>query len=185
MNKLLNWRSFNESTENDLTIAQQNELEEYLYSHCGFDKEDMDESDIARLKAKYDPSSKEFSKFLEDIDSNFDWFSYRMVPKLIEVINEIIEDYYVSPNWNKQEEEYIYDIGDLVDFGKWGRVYVLAFLGDGILVTKNKEDRFLGEEGNGFIIPDNDIDECKLIERSDSIDKTDKTDEDEDDWWKN
>lgn len=194
MKNILNWKSYNESleiTDSGLTIQQSNELEDYMFTYNGFDKTDLSDEEVEQLKAKFHPKSQSFADFLVDIDDEFDWFDYSMTPNIIDFIHDLISDYYETPNVQhtryQQEEEF--QIGDYVDFGSWGKVYVLSFLEDGILVTKNKEDRYLGEEGDGFIIPDNKIDKHEVIEKGNPLwkqnDYEDDDDEDEDDdWWR-
>lgn len=51
-----------------------------------------------------------------------------------------------------QEEEEI-NPGDYVNFKEHGLLYVVSFLGDGILVSDDESQRYEGDNGDGFIIP--------------------------------
>jgi hypothetical protein len=181
MRNLFNWKMFLESFNHMLTIEQENELESYLFNYFGFDRKDLDVDDISDIRKKFDPKSNEFADFLQSLDSNFDWFDYRMVPDIINIINDMIKDYW-EIDYSDGEED-VFEIGDLVDFGKWGKVYVLALLDDGIKVTTERSSRFEGESADGFIIPDNDIDKFDIIERGIKP-GDDEEDDEEDDWWK-
>jgi hypothetical protein len=181
MRNLLNWKLFSESSDFRLNIEQQNELELYLFNYFGFDETNLSEDDISDLRKKFEPGSKEFADFLNSLDSNFDWFDYRMVPEITHIIEDIIKDYWET-EYHESDDD-VFDIGDLVDFGKWGKVYVLAFLDDGIKVTNQRSSRFEGESADGFIIPDNDIDKFEVIEKG--MKQEDDDEDDEDDWWRN
>lgn len=178
MKKIKNWKLFIEDNSFRMSIKQLNELEEYLYNYYGFDKENIDDDEIEEVKRKFNPSSDEFIRFLNSLESHFDWFDYRMVPEIKEYISDIIKDYWEVP---KTPEEEVFDIGDLVDFGKWGKVYVIGFDEFGIKVTDIREDRFKGSSENEFIIPDDDIDKHEIVERGF---KNPRDQEDDDDWWK-
>jgi len=68
----------------------------------------------------------------------------------------------------------------LVDFGEgFGKLYVVAILGDGYLVNEDEEQRFMGENGDGFIIPWSKVKDYNIIEKGESGDWN-FDDEDED-----
>jgi hypothetical protein len=180
MKKIKNWKLFIEDNSFRMSIKQLNELEEYLYNYHGFDKENLDEDDIEEVKRKFDPESNYFLDFLNSLDDHFDWFDFRMVPEIKEYVSGIIKDYWEVPQTSEGEE--VFDIGDLVDFGKWGKVYVIGFDDFGIKATDIREDRFKGSSENEFIIPDNDIDKHEILEKGFN-DPHDHEDED-DDWWR-
>lgn len=71
--------------------------------------------------------------------------------------------------------------GDLVDFGEgFGKLYVVAILGDGYLVNQDEEQRFMGENGDGFIITWSKIKDYNIIEKGESHEDDEDFDEDED-----
>lgn len=54
--------------------------------------------------------------------------------------------------WHSDDEEE-FESGDYVNFKDHGLLYVVTFLGDGILVSEDESQRYEGDNGNGFIIP--------------------------------
>lgn len=178
MKNLLNYQRFLESTiaPSGLTIEQEDDLEVLLTKYYDFfdqPKQTMEET--------FKEGTDSFVKFLNLLDEEFDWFDYSMVPNIVEFINELIED---NPHDYDTIEE-----GDLVDFGEgYGELYVLSYLENGLLVTKEESERWLGEEGDGFIIPDSVAEGGKVIEKGHIINDfgSDEDDEEDldDDWWK-
>ena len=180
MKNIMNWKIFTESNKSSMSVDQLNDLEDYLYEFFGFDRENLDSDEIEKIKKRFDPTSKDFVDFLDSLDSNFDWFDYRMVPEIKDYINGIIHDYWEVDN-NKETYDEFFDLGDLVDFGKWGKVYVIGFDDWGIKVTDNQQDRYKEFSESEFIIPDDDMDTIKIIEKGN---KGESQSENEDDWWK-
>lgn len=181
MRNIMNWKLFTENKSMDMSVEQLNDLEDYLYEFFGFDKENLDSDEIESMKKKFDPSSKEFADFLDSLDSHFDWFNYRMVPEIKEFIEEIIHDYW-EVDYNEESYDDVFDVGDFVDFGKWGKVYVIGFEDYGIRVTDLLEDRYKDSSENEFSIPDDDIDSIKILDKGSKGESSQS--EDEDDWWK-
>jgi hypothetical protein len=129
------------------------------------------------MEETFKEGSESFVKFLNKLDDEFDWFDYSMVPNIVDFLKEIIEE---NP-WDLDTIE----PGDLVDFGEgYGELYVLSYLGDGVLVTKEESERWLGEEGDGFILPNSVAEKGIVIEKGDLQDFEDDEDEGDDDWWR-
>lgn len=57
--------------------------------------------------------------------------------------------------------------GDVVQFSKYGVVYVLSVMGDGYLVSDDEEQRGQGDYGDGYIIPLSSAKKAILIDRPD------------------
>jgi len=178
MKNIFNFKKFTESKDSTigpsgLTLSQEEDVEIFLNKYYDFydnSKQDMEET--------FKEGTESFVKFLNKLDDEFDWFDYSMVPNIVDFLKEMIED-------NPWDFETIEE-GDLVDFGEgYGELYVLSYLENGILVTKEKSERWLGEDGDGFIIPDSVAERGKVIEKGDLQDFDDFDDEDEDDdWWR-
>lgn len=71
------------------------------------------------------------------------------------ILSELVEmgfDFDMSDSdWNSDEKEI--EPGDFVNFEKHGLLYVVSILGDGYLVSKDENQRYEGDNGDGFIIP--------------------------------
>jgi len=87
------------------------------------------------------------------------------------IINEKIE-------FGKHYEDVSDDIepGDAVDFKKYGPLYVISIMGDGYLVSDDSEQRYMGDDGDGYIIP------LSSGKRALILDKGESDEEDDDDY---
>ena len=61
--------------------------------------------------------------------------------------------------------------GDVVQFKKYGIVYVLTILGDGYLVSDDEEQRFMGDSADGYIIPLSAAKKAIMVDRSEDYDE--------------
>lgn len=129
------------------------------------------------------PGTQNFANFLQLLEDETTWFDYtQMDGVLLELSNLLIEYERIETEEIEFEEAEAMEIeeGDLVDFGEgFGKLYVVAILGDGYLVNQDEEQRFMGENGDGFIIPWSKVKDYNIIEKGESGDWN-FDDEDED-----
>ena len=59
---------------------------------------------------------------------------------------------FYSEDGDENDEDEI-EPGDYVNFNRHGLLYVVSILGDGYLVSKDENQRYEGDNGDGFIIP--------------------------------
>ena len=69
-------------------------------------------------------------------------------------------------DWLTDEKEDI-GPGDIVHFKKYGTLYVVTLTVDGYVVSDDENQRYLGDEGNGFIIPFSAALNSKIVEKGD------------------
>jgi len=79
------------------------------------------------------------------------------------VMNHLVDMGFDFEN-DEDEDEEDFEPGDYIDFHKHGPLYIVTKLGNGYLVSKDEEQRYMGDSGDGFIIPYSS--EGTIIERS-------------------
>lgn len=86
------------------------------------------------------------------------------------IINETI---YVGSQGMTSDESGYEDLrdeiesGDAVDFKKYGTVYVLSVMGDGYLVSDDIDQRYMGDYGDGYLIPLSAAKHAILLDKGD------------------
>lgn len=174
-----------DSFENDLTEEQSDDLAEIFFDFIKRNK--MGYKDAEDY---FKPGTQEFADFLVYLEDETTWFDYRQIDDvMIEISNLILElsyqedeDIEIDDEEGDPDLDIIGDIeaGDYVDFGKYGKLYVVTILGDGYLVSENETQRYLGDNGDGFIIPLSAGDKATIIEKGDEEDYDDDDDDDGD-----
>ena len=167
-----------EAFQNELTEDQSEDLNEIFFEFVKSKKLDPDDA-----KEYFTPGTQNFANFLQLLEDETTWFDYtQMDGVLLELSNLLIEYERIETEEIEFEEAEAMEIeeGDLVDFGEgFGKLYVVAILGDGYLVNQDEEQRFMGENGDGFIIPWSKVKDYNIIEKGESGDWN-FDDEDED-----
>lgn len=69
-------------------------------------------------------------------------------------------------DWETDENEDI-GPGDLVHFKKYGTLYVVTLTSDGYVVSEDEEQRYMGDEGEGHIIPLSAALDAQILEKGD------------------
>jgi len=67
-------------------------------------------------------------------------------------------------DWETDENEDI-GPGDLVHFKKYGTLYVVTITVDGYVVSDDEEQRYMGDNGDGFIIPLSAALDAQILEK--------------------
>jgi len=169
-----------EAFQNELTEDQSEDLNEIFFEFVKSKKLDPDDA-----KEYFTPGTQNFANFLQLLEDETTWFDYtQMDGVLLELSNLLIEYERIEAEEIEFEEAEAKEIeeGDLVDFGEgFGKLYVVAILGDGYLVNQDEEQRFMGENGDGFIIPWSKVKDYNIIEKGESHgDDYEDFDEDDD-----
>lgn len=99
-----------------------------------------------------------FDKFIQE--RGLDTYSSDLI--LSELVDMGFDFDMDDSTWSQSDEEEI-EAGDYVSFGKHGLLYVVSILGDGYLVSKDEDQRYEGDNGDGFIIPFSE--EATIIEK--------------------
>lgn len=60
--------------------------------------------------------------------------------------------------------------GDLVQFKKYGTVYIVSIMDDGYLVSDDENQRFMDSDGDGHIIPLSAAKNAIMVEKADESD---------------
>lgn len=132
----------------------------------------------------FTPGTQSFANFLQLLEDETTWFDYtQMDGVLLELSNLLIEYERIETEEIEFDETEDMEIeeGDFVDFGEgFGKVYVVTILGDGYLVSEDEEQRWMGDSGDGFIIPWSKIKDYSIIEKGESPDDFEDFDEDDD-----
>ena len=71
-----------------LTYHQESELENYLLEEWLIYEKTAEE-----LEELFEPTSQSFADLLSELDSNFEWFDYRLAPKIILFLKNLIKDH--------------------------------------------------------------------------------------------
>ena len=155
-----------EAFESPLTDDQDDDLTEVFFEYV---KSKRISSDMA--EGYFQPGTDTFVKFLECLSDETEWFDYTQVDAVILALNDLIIEYDRIENEDDEfvdddlEEETDGEIntldpeddtiehGDFVDFKGHGHLYVVTILGDGYLVSDDPSQRYLGDNGDGFLIP--------------------------------
>ncbi len=69
-------------------------------------------------------------------------------------------------DWETDAKEDI-GSGDLVHFKKYGTLYVVTLTADGYVVSEDEDQRYMGDDGNGFIIPFSAALNSQILEKGD------------------
>jgi hypothetical protein len=69
-------------------------------------------------------------------------------------------------DWETDENEDI-GPGDLVHFKKYGTLYVVTLTSDGYVVSEDEGQRYMGDNGDGFIIPLSAALDSQILEKGD------------------
>jgi hypothetical protein len=168
-----------EAFQNELTEEQTEDLNEIFFEFVKDKKMDSEEA-----QEYFTPGTQNFANFLQLLEDETTWFDYtQMDGVLLELSNLLIDYETIETEEIEFEEAEAMEIeeGDFVDFGEgYGKVYVVAILGDGYLVNEDEEQRFMGEQGDGFIIPWSKIKDYNIIEKGSHGDDLEDFDEDDD-----
>lgn len=128
--------------------------------------------------------TQNFANFLLLLEDETTWFDYTQMDAVLSELSELLIEYErIETEEVEFEEAEAMEIeeGDLVDFGTgFGKLYVIAILGDGYLVNEDEEQRFMGEQGDGFIIPWSKVKDYNIIEKGGHGDDYEDFDEDDD-----
>ena len=127
-----------EAFQNELTEDQSEDLNEIFFEFVKSKKLDPDDA-----KEYFTPGTQNFANFLQLLEDETTWFDYtQMYGVLLELSNLLIEYERIEAEEIEFEEAESKEIeeGDLVDFGEgFGKLYVVAILGDGYLVNEDEE----------------------------------------------
>lgn len=169
-----------EAFQNELTEDQSEDLNEIFFEFVKNKNLDPDEA-----KEYFTPGTQNFANFLQHLEDETNWFDYtQMDGVLLELSNLLIEYERIETEEIEFDESESMEIeeGDLVDFGTgFGKLYVIAILGDGYLVNEDEEQRFMGDQSDGFIIPWSKVKDYNIIEKGESHgDDYEDFDEDDD-----
>jgi hypothetical protein len=165
-----------EAFQNELTEEQTEDLNEIFFEFVKDKKVDSEEA-----QEYFTPGTQNFANFLQHLEDETNWFDYTQIDGvLLELSNLLIEYEEIENEEGEFDEAESMEIeeGDYVDFGEgYGKVYVVAILGDGYLVNEDEEQRWMGEEGDGFIIPWSKIKDYNIIEKGHGSDYFDDEDD--------
>lgn len=168
-----------EAFQNELTEEQTEDLNEIFFEFVKNKQMDSEEAN-----KYFTPGTQNFANFLQLLEDETTWFDYtQMDGVLLELSNLLIEYERIETEEIEFDEAEAMEIeeGDFVDFGEgFGKVYVVAILGDGYLVSENEEQRWAGDSGDGFIIPWSKVKDYSIIEKGESHDDWEDFDEDDD-----
>ena len=94
---------------------------------------------------------------------------YRIIRRVIE------EDMHIGKKGLKSFDNYEdltgeIEPGDVVQFKKYGIVYVLTILGDGYLVSDDEGQRYMGDSADGYIIPLSAAKKAIMVDKSEEYD---------------
>lgn len=93
--------------ESGLTYAQESDIENFLLEEWHIYEKTKEE-----LEELFEPGSQSFADLLSDLDSNFDWFDYRLAPKIIKLLQKLTQEH--VPGLDDDEDE-----DDLGDVDNW------------------------------------------------------------------
>jgi len=158
-----------ESFQKGLTSKQSDNLSELFFDFLLQRDIDADEA-----REYFKPGSQNFANFLLHLEDETNWFDYTQTESIISEISDILDeiDEVESDEFDDDEFE-LEEIeeGDYVDFVGYGKLYVVAILGDGYLVNEDEEQRWMGENGDGFIIPWSKIEDFSILEKGSGFDE--------------
>jgi hypothetical protein len=158
-----------EAFQNELTEKQTEDLNEIFFEFVKDKKMDFEEA-----QEYFTPGTQNFANFLQHLEDETTWFDYtQMDGVFLELSNLLIEYETIETEEDEFDEADAMEIeeGDFVDFVEgYGKVYVVAILDDGYLVSEDEEQRWMGEEGDGFIIPWSKVKDYNIIEKGEDHD---------------
>ena len=158
-----------EAFQNELTEKQTEDLNEIFFEFVKDKKMDFEEA-----QEYFTPGTQNFANFLQHLEDETTWFDYtQMDGVFLELSNLLIEYETIETEEDEFDEADAMEIeeGDFVDFVEgYGKVYVVAILDDGYLVSEDEEQRWMGEEGDGFIIPWSKVKDYNIIEKGEDDD---------------
>ena len=158
-----------EAFQNELTEKQTEDLNEIFFEFVKDKKMDFEEA-----QEYFTPGTQNFANFLQHLEDETTWFDYtQMDGVFLELSNLLIEYETIETEEGEFDEADAMEIeeGDFVDFVEgYGKVYVVAILDDGYLVSEDEEQRWMGEEGDGFIIPWSKVKDYNIIEKGEDHD---------------
>lgn len=168
-----------EAFQNELTEDQSEDLNEIFFEFVKAKKLDPEEAN-----QYFTPGTQNFANFLQHLEDETSWFDYTQIDGVLLELSNLLIEYETIENdkveFDEAEANEIEE-GDFVDFGEgFGKLYVVAILGDGYLVNQDEEQRFMGENGDGFIIPWSKVKDYNIIEKGESDEGFEDFDDEDD-----
>lgn len=153
-----------ESFQNELTEEQSEDLDEIFFEFVKNKKMNYEEA-----QKYFTPGTQNFANFLKVLEDETDWFDYTQMDSIFLELSDLLIEYErieIEEVEFEEAESLEIEEGDYVDFGEgFGKLYVIAILDNGYLVNKDEDQRWLGEEGDGFIITWTKIKDYNIIEK--------------------
>jgi hypothetical protein len=89
----------------------------------------------------------------------------RLVKRVINETTYVGDKGLYSDDGNYEDLRGELEHGDTVDFKKYGTVYIISVMGDGYLVSDDEEQRYMGDNGDGYIIPLSSAKHSMILEK--------------------
>jgi len=165
-----------EAFQNELTEKQIEELNEIFFEFVKDKKLSWEEANDFFVAG-----TQNFANFLQHLEDETTWFDYTQMDGILSELSELLVDYErIETEEDEFDEAESMEIeeGDYVDFGsEYGKVYVVTILDDGYLVSEDEEQRWMGDDGDGTIIPWFKVKDYNIIEKGGDHDDFEDFDE--------